>query len=436
MSIQRLSIWLGTWLILTSAMLAAQTFPDTHEQPIRCWSGPVFKLSQSYPKQLPAQEPFPWSGIDFKKYPESYMKAVLSYALKGNTEVDWEVEKNSFRKWYHAPWLHWGEGGREFVHGMTRERHSRPKELADTQVTEAQTWAVSVYNELGGYTLGQVWANPTAPDPKAAHFLEGTVAVKLLFTDASLDEVPYLKGAKEWQAFVAARSEPRRITTLRLLQVDFAVRDGSADDTPGWVFGTFQYHYDAKGTTPWQKLVPVALTWGNDPGLLPPQGLEPGGKPTQSWINPGAPIVRYREDVLHLSLGWAGRANGPVDNSRSSCLSCHATALHPATIPLTPDDSLSDAEKLKWFQNLKAGKSLDPDRSQGLDYSLQLAAGIGNFYSWVDIVQNLGVVSTAPESSKPAFLEPGHKDGPFLIYGISREEDEQKGIRLLPAHQQ
>lgn len=75
----------------------------------------------------------------------------------------------------------------------------------------------------------------------------------------------------------------------------------------------------------------------------------------------------------------------------------------------------------------------DPEQALGLDYSLQLARGIGNFYEWVETVRSLGVVPARPASSKPAFLQPAHKDGPVVIYGCSREEEEQKAIRLLPA---
>jgi len=429
MPIQRLAIRLFSWLA-SSAMLAVQPFPNAHDQPLACWKGPVFQLSQNYPAQPPTPGPLPWSSIDFKTAPVPYMKAVLEYALDGNVEVDWEVQKNLRRKWYHAPWMHWGEGGREFIHGLTRERHSRPKELWFCQKTEAQTWAVSVYNELGGYTLGRVWADPSAPNPVEAHFRAGTVAVKLLFTSASPDEVPYLEGSKVWQAFVASHAEPRKLTDLRLLQVDFAVRDERAKKT-GWVFGTFQYDRDAPGATRWQKLVPVALGWGNDYRFTP-DDLELGLQPKESWTNSEARIVRYRK-FAGMDLGWAGRANGPVDNPRSSCLSCHATAQVPATIPLAPDEKLPVEEKLLWFQNLKGGESLDPERAHGLDYSLQLSVGIQNFYDWVELVRNHGVATARPKlASKPVFLQPGR--GPFVIYRVSGDEAEQKVFRLLPVY--
>ncbi len=40
---------------------------------------------------------------------------------------------------------------------------------------------------------GQVWKNETAPDPAKAQFPQGTVSCKLLFTNAPLTQVPYLK---------------------------------------------------------------------------------------------------------------------------------------------------------------------------------------------------------------------------------------------------
>lgn len=432
MAIRSFPLLLLLGLATAPALLQGQPFPDAHEQPTAGWCGPVFKLSQSYPATRPQALPLPWAGIRFDVEPERYMRAVLDYAFEGNDEVDWVVQKNPVRRWYHAPWMHWGEAGREFIHGLTRERHSRRQELSDRQMAEAHNWAVSVYNEIGGFTLGRVWADPSAPNPAAAHFAEGAVAIKLLFTDASPNDVPYLKDAPEWQAYVSPDSTPRALTLLRLLQVDFAVRDPRADFTTGWVFGTFQYDKDAGATSPWRRLTPVALTWGNDPEAF----ASPGGALQESWVNPAAPIVRYRRSMKR-EMGWGGRANGPVDNEKSSCLSCHATALYPATVPLTPDAAALEEDRRLWFQNLQSAQSLDPD-AQPLDYSLQLSAGLANFYSWIDMVRNQGVAGTRPQLvHMPVALGQGRgnpQDLPFYRFGVSREEDEQKAIQLLPAH--
>ena len=346
-------------------------FPDAHHEPPAGWDGPVFKLSQAYPEAPPQSEQYPWKEIDFRAEPGGYARAVLRYAYEGNLEVDWRVHENTVRKWYHAPWLHDGDSGREFVHGLTRERTSRPKELHENQTEQFQNWAVGMYNAPGGHVVRQVWGDPEAagrvPDPGKTRFPDGTVSVKLLFTQATVQQVPYLEGAFEWQAHTTAVGDrERKIRTLRLLQIDIAVRDTRADDTTGWVFGTFAYDKDAAGDTPWDRMVPVGLMWGNDPTVLPGGG----GTLKETWINP--------ESRAGRRVGWGGRLNGPVDNPVSSCLSCHSTAQIPTTSPMVPPNDATDEQRLHWFRNIKAGEAFDMG-STSLDYSLQLGMGIQNY---------------------------------------------------------
>lgn len=356
-------------LALASAPVRAQTFPSTDDALPPGWTGPVFALSQDYPPVAPTPpaQPLPWMAIDFRTSPVTYARSVLRYAMQGNVAVEWRGQDNAVRTWYHAPWMHRGPRGREPVHGLTRERDAGPGDLHPNQTSTFQNWAVSLYNAPGGFTIGQVWADPDAPDPTKARFPEGTVAIKLLFTLATTDEVPTLAGAPEWEAFVGT---PQQIRTMRLLQVDLAVRDDRADDTTGWVFGTFVYDPDARGTAgmrPWDKLTPVGIMWGNDPDLLgttlPLQ---------ESRIN-----ARGRALVTHL--GWEGRLNGPVDNPISSCLSCHGAAQDPiaGTLPRTT----SQTSLQRFFRNIPAGTAFNADRDDdhvSTDYSLQLAMGMRN----------------------------------------------------------
>ena len=188
---------------------------------------PGFRLKVDFPTTLPAPENYPWLNIDFRKQPAQYLPAVLAYSLEGNTAVDWRIHENTMRGWYHAPWMHYDESnGREPVHGLTAERGSRPRELHPNQTSSAQNWAVGFYNAPGGYVFGQVWADPATPTTQSITFPLGTVSIKLLFTTASPTQVPYLAGSKEW--FVqTVRNQPPQ--TMRLLQVDVAVRDPRAD---------------------------------------------------------------------------------------------------------------------------------------------------------------------------------------------------------------
>jgi hypothetical protein len=243
--------------------------------------------------------------------------------------------------------------------------------LHPRQTTEFANFAVSVYNARGGYVIGRVWRDPEDPDPSVARFPEGTVAVKLLFTTATVAQVPYLRNAFRWRAHVNRENGGARpIQTVRLLQIDVAVRDSRADSTTGWVFGTFVYDGSASGTTPWDRMVPVGLMWGNDPSLTPDR-FEDGERPRQSVVvNPTVGVA--------LRLGWLGRLNGPVDNPRSACLSCHATAQMEARSAMVPPTRLSDDAKMRWFRNVKAARPFDSGE-QSLDYSLQLQEGIKRF---------------------------------------------------------
>jgi hypothetical protein len=378
---------INTWSCLSIALLlslntkiisaeeANYRFPDAHEKPLENWKGSVFQLSQDYPQKLEQEKDLVWEEIDFKNEPERYLRTVLKYAVEGNDKVDWAGQSNQVRKWYHAPWLHWDSNGREFVHGLTREKDSLPGELAKSQTNIYQNWAVGLYNAPGGYTVGQVWKNPEAPDSSKADFPVGTVSVKIFFTQASEKEVPYLKGAKIWEAFIHKQlqdSSTKQIETLRLIQVDLAIRDSRAEET-GWVFGAFAYNGFLEGKTVWDRMVPVGLMWGNDPGVTEEMVKTKEAKIQETWLNPNL-------DFLPRIGGYAGRMNGPLDNPISSCLSCHSTAQQVPISSLLPPATLPLKLKMRWFRNLKYPEPFDKGQ-QSLNYSLQLSEGIRNFYA-------------------------------------------------------
>ncbi|MBY0492520.1 MAG: hypothetical protein K2R93_21975 [Gemmatimonadaceae bacterium] len=366
---------------LAPRTLAAQAFPNFGYAPPADWTLPTFQLSQAYPTSLPAASVYPWLSIDFHAAPAAYLQAVLAYAYDGNVDVDFVVQKNSKRQWFHAPWLHPGANGREFVRGLTRERQSRPYELSATQKTIARNFAVGFFSDRGGYTIGSVWSNPVAPNPAAATFPEGTVAFKLLFTTATSTDVPFLAGSPEWVADINRAHSAKDVlaTKVRLLQIDVAVKD-KRSSKGGWVFGTFHYDSAVADSNPWRRVRPLALMWGDDPTFLP-ANYASGQRPAQSWINQSSPLVKYRANPPigakpPATLGWAGRANGPVDNPLSSCLSCHGTAQLPADSAMVARGT-SDSAKLWWFRNTKPGEAFTSGNAS-LDFSLQLGVGIQN----------------------------------------------------------
>ena len=203
-------------LVGLSMSVLKAAFPDARNAPPAGWSGPVFKLSQSYPATLPTLEPItrrPWTQLDFRDPQQApkYLKTVLDYCLAGNTANGFaDIGQNSVRKWYHASWLHSGDSGREFIRGLTKERPSKPTELGPLHTNEHDNWAVGFYNARGGFTIGQVWKDPAKPNPAKAKFPSHTVSCKLLFT-TPLSEAPFLQGTLEWEADINRLTAPARV---------------------------------------------------------------------------------------------------------------------------------------------------------------------------------------------------------------------------------
>jgi hypothetical protein len=365
------------------------------------YSGEVFHLSQDFPTAKPDGKKLP---AFFAKLPKNftpdfagwreYMMAVREYCFEGNLEVDWRVEKNTARKWYHMPWQHYGATGREGIRGLTKEAPVQPGQLAAGQGRPSpnenyQTYAVGFFNDFGGYTIGQVWRNHFAPDAAATTapkggFLEGTVISKLLFVDVPIAEVPSLTNPIQWSAYIQAtyQNPARSVRPMTLIQMDIAVRDNRAPS--GWLFGTFQYNGQLANKVPWENLIPVGIMWGNDPAITDSAYTNP--QPTVTKINPNLKESAINPDPKELPpthLGWNGRLNGPVDNPQSSCMSCHMTAEYPAISAMSPlftsnPPKPGSSAWMRWFQNEKCGVPFDKG-AKSSDFSLQLAISLQNF---------------------------------------------------------
>jgi hypothetical protein len=374
-------------------------------EPVSDPSHPVFQPSFDFPKRRPPRERRPWEQIDFRAEPDRYLRAVMAYVMEGQDPGTWRVQDNLKRRWYHAPWLGPGPLGRESTHGLTRERDSAPGDLADTQTGCRQNWAVGFYNPIGGYTVGRVWRKVGSgglPDLSALPFEPGAVVAKLIFTQTTEMEAPWLAGAPKIDARIVLDDTPddrdcppypglgrRRMAELRLVQFDVAIRDPRADPTTGWVFASYVYDGRLPGPSPWRKLRPVGLMWGNDPGL-DDKAAAAGQTPTEGR-------VLYKLGFSR-DLGRDGRMNGVIDNPISACTSCHMTAQWPVVAAahfydgLVPPDAAAWPVAGCWFRNLRGTQAFGlaspcgdlpppeklPQGLTALDYSLQLAAGLEN----------------------------------------------------------
>jgi hypothetical protein len=285
------------------------------------------------------------------------------------------------QRWYPAPRMVYGNpsapGTREAAYGMTLERTTGDDELAGNTV-EFRNYAVAYYDARGARTYARVWDASTpgrdTADVSQMRVTAGGFVYKLLFSAARPSDFPQDILAGSLAVDILPNASGPAVN-VRLLQIDVAVKDARAGAT-GWYFATYAYDRTATGS-PWRKMVPLGLTWGNDPGGPPLQ---------ESWINPAAPAF------AKAHLGVDGRLNGPVDNRVSACMSCHSTAQAPSLANMVPPASgPCAASRPSWFRNLPGGQPFgrfDPEGSvcetaldsvtlAAADYSLQLAATVG-----------------------------------------------------------
>lgn len=282
------------------------------------------------------------------------------------------------QKWYPAPRMFYGRtdspGTREAAHGMTLERTVRVGELGSNTAV-FRNYAVAYYDARGGRVFQRLWKtnSPGLDTPKLSgmRFSEGSFVYKLLYSAAQPGDFPQDILAGSLQVDVLPNTDAQPVS-VRLMQIDIAVKDRRAGPT-GWYFATYAYDASQPGNSPWRKMVPVGLMWGNDPG---------GAPITESWINPAAPAY------ARAHLGVDDRLNGPVDNPSSACMSCHSTAQAPVVAGMLPTGACAQpAARADWFRNLSGRTAFGRRQSSGgvcetsaqgitltaADYSLQLA---------------------------------------------------------------
>lgn len=391
-----------TFLLACSVASARGILLDHMQPPPQNWAGHVFEPRFDFPAQA-RQENYSWRSISFRHGSADYLWAVLDYALEGQDFEHFDLYANKVRGWYHMPWLGSGPGGREYVHGLTRGRDLQPGELSLNQVLCQQTWAIAFYNEVGGAMLNRVWrSNSDGPDLSGLPFLDNTVAVKLVFTEATAGDDASLEDASEIlaaidakradhgnkcpEASVANSGQAARVPTkLRLIQIDIAVRDHRASYKTGWVFGSFRYDRRVESELPWRRLRPTGLMWGNDPDLSDEAATQ-GKLPRQSVV-----LSREGLQVGMAGMGRGGRMNGVTDDRRSACSSCHMASQWPSVAPLVPRSSWAEARC--WFRNVDGrypfgytprgahtcGDVEALKTIQSLDFSLQLGIALRNW---------------------------------------------------------
>lgn len=357
-----------------SGETARLAFRNAQNKPPADWDGPTFKLSHVYPADAGTCDPkvCKWLGMniesDLSGGPDGspptwdstwndYVDVLKDYVFQGqdpnlHNDNGFVVEVEGTTRWFHVPWMAYNDtSGRDFVHGTTNERtahladfigdgrgfglHTLPGVEGNSDCESAfphgfETWSVGFYNEWGGQALGQAFSDGKpaigsylgSPMPEGLPFSPGTMVAKLLFTNAPVSCVPFLVGSPQWQVNrhkMNAKGEyqcEREVQVSRLVQMDVAVVDTRAPMR--WVYTTFVYDGTSGGKTATDRLIALGAQWGSDPWSYP---AVPDANKTalyQSVLNPAVNIPEHE--------GCGNRLAGPVDNPKSSCISCHASA--------------------------------------------------------------------------------------------------------------
>jgi hypothetical protein len=228
--------------------------------------------------------------------------------------------------------------------------------LGPAQTACRQNWGLAFYNDLGGVVLGKIWGQGRHdPNLGALPFPEGTVAVKLVFTEATPADDPKLTGAPELRASIHTANTPATTCAPAegltsnaapahhkpcAVQIDLAVRENRASYKTGWVYGGFRYDGTIPGNDPWARLTPLGLVWGNDPQLSDADAAA-GAAPRQASSSQRA---RASAAAPHERRH---PTNAPPPAPRATM-----AAQWPTVAPMIAPANWADAKC--WFRNLDA----------------------------------------------------------------------------------
>jgi hypothetical protein len=451
-----------TFCILPVAALGILVIAGTAQTPANPWAssswqppppapggytGPVFKLSYDYPAQpvAPPANP-PWIKALGGK-PISADNAIgYVQALKDYISDDMRVLTTDYshwydnpRKWYNVPWLF---SIRDPIRGAYVGFPQDPSvfPLSNMKKKEMTDYVFVYYNDVAGYTLGQIWGKSALnPDLTKAQFQDGAIIIKAALSDATPADWSPLEGAATWELYPPVippppgnPTAPTKIVTTRFFQFDIIVKDTKTAPATGWVFATLVYDKNVPGDG-WTRMVPLGAMWGNDPDFN--SVVTPNAPLQESVINPMAPLYAVE------TLGYGGRLSGPNDGAVSenniidgqlvprarisSCMSCHGVAEWPLKSNLTPTVSSTannppdpnnpysyvpppgSLEFNNWFQD-RPGTMPQDAGSVALDYDMNIALKALPF--WQQYAKSRGerdaLLSQVPKGLRELVLNP------------------------------
>ncbi len=368
------------------------------------YSAPLFALSHDYPTIAPVIVDPPWQrALNGQPISEAnamiYMDSLKSYIAPDilpffTDNQAWNAAKYG---WFHEPWL---GSQREAILG-TYLGNGNPANMFTSLKEDESGYVLTLYDSTAACTVGQIWGKTGQKVNlvnDAAQFKEGSVIVKLAFSNINAPEWQVMTGTQVFNVYdtIPTLADPRKGYQMRkvsFFQMDVIVKDSKTSPKTGWVYSTFVYDQSINAASIWDKMVPLGAMWGNDPGVNSPIA-PPYPKLYETVINPKAPAYSIE------TLGWGGRLSGPNDGAvamqafdittgqvynklpLSSCMSCHSPAqdnfnsfLLPGPFPTS--DSLmvytpGSPQWNLWFRDDPGTVPFDSGQV-GMDYDMVMA---------------------------------------------------------------
>ena len=438
-----------------SALLGAATvdpFANSATPPPPGYTGPTFQLSHNYPgRSVGLANPIPWEGVLGRKPISQATAGAYADALRAAVAADMKVLVADYphwdassRGWYNQPWL---GSIREPIHGMFQATSTAGSLFNDPSLTVpfVNNFAAVYYNTTAAATLGGFWGK-TAMTPTlttaAGQFAEGSIIVKLAFTEVDGQQWPVMAGSPVWPIYTERVSEQTgnndpavSLFSVYLMQLDIIVKDSIASPKTGWVFTTLVYDHRIPlklGESFWDRMIPLGAMWGNDPDVN--STTNPTTPLQETWVNPNAPAYST------ATLGWGGRLSGPNDQAvqapgdyidpatgkpgtvpvaNSSCMSCHSPAEWQFQSFLLPGTANQNGYYMavpgsptwmRWFQDRPGTVPMDPGGSTiALDYDMMFA--FKALEAWSQATGTAQAVEKRPLFMRPSELRKGSPAG-------------------------
>jgi len=294
------------------------------------YKGPTFHLSHKYPekKPKPTTDP-PWVKALGGK-PISQDNAIAyANALKDHIGKDMRTLILDYAKWnagaagwYNMPWLF---SIQDPIHG-TYVGSGFPRSMFPLSglKKDMTTLVVVYYNDVAGYTLGQIWGKDAMkPDVRKAQYQEGAIIVKVALTTATKEDWSPMEGAALWDLYAPPPGSPSGTRPAffkgSFFQFDIIVKDSKTAPATSWVFSTLVHDKNAKGDA-WDKMVPLGAMWGNDPDIN--SAIDPNAILQQNVINPMGRSTRPRRSgtAVDCPAPTMARSSRTRSSTGGSCL--------------------------------------------------------------------------------------------------------------------